>query len=173
MVKVFDVADDGHCTECTVQQSRSGRITFNRKELHLHHVHSGLCLLSPIDHRALQSPSITVSTFGFAPPLNAFVYPMPIFIGCMNEAGRLVDTGFDNVCAKHAHLISSRHLSGDCTASAIYDVPAIPFVVEDVMDTISDDEFNGEEEEDDEHSQDDDEEADDDDIDEDWTVVED
>ena len=49
----------------------------------------------------------------------------------------------------------------------------MPFVVEGVMDTISDDEFTGEEEEDDEHSQDDDEEADDDDIDEDWTVVED
>lgn len=137
---IVKIDDDARCHAVAVTQTKStGRIVCAKKQLHPHFRWSqhGLCILSPWDVRALQSPTTPVSPVALASPLNAYVYPSPLYVGRLDESGRLLKLSVEEFCELHDEL--SKTDTQPVETSAVYDVPAIPLAPEEAHDDASDD----------------------------------
>ena len=161
------VNNEGVCETVTIRQTKSA-ITCNRKRLHIHHIareHS-IVIMAIHEPHAMQCSTIPAFTFPMPPPLNAFVYPSPVYVAKIDTNGMLsaLDVReFIDTCAKLGALALNPE-----ETEAVYDVPAIPFdnVTDGNLDDPSDDEQINDDE-DDESEPDDDCDEDDD---EDWDV---
>jgi hypothetical protein len=121
--------------------------------------------MSPVDPRAMQNETTDILEFNLPPPLNAYVYPVPLYI-CKHESGSpasLSIAEFVELCSQLGELAQKTEVT-----EAVYDVPAIPFAntdfdeqyddeSEDELENDSEDEACTESDEDDEWEIDDEE----------------
>lgn len=160
------VDNDGICTPVTIRQTKA-TITCNRKRLHIHHIckDPAIAILTAYDPQALQCSSVAPFTFPIPPPLNAFVYPSPIYATMVDADGVLsaldVPT-FVSICEELGVLALKTE------SEAVYDVPATPFaddIIDETLDDASDDDHINDFEDDPETD-----EAEQDEEDDDWDV---
>ena len=89
------ITNEGECLPVQVRQTKKG-IFCNKKITFIHHriEEAELALISPVEPRELQRSSTPVFEFALPPPLNAYVYPTPLYIVKLNSASQLdIDTG--------------------------------------------------------------------------------
>ena len=184
LMQAIQIDAQGCCHPVSVRV-RGKSITCNRHQIHLHHIAENLAILSSKRPEELQSESVEISSFVMPPPLNAYIYPLPMYImkgkiepsiitprapSFANEANAV----FETLTIEDFHRIytelGTRALRSN-ESDAVYDVPAHPLTiaVEDALDDNSsdddaDDNGNSEEEDSDQMDDDEDWEIDEDDI---------
>ena len=181
-MQAVQIDANGCCTEVSVRV-RGQSITCNRHQIHVHHIAEGLAVLSSERPEELQSESVEVSSFVMPPPLNAYIYPTPVYImrgtielsaslrapSLAKEPNIQLTTLTVEEFQKVYSDLGTRALKSN-ESDAVYDVPAHPLTttVEDVLeDNSSDDDAeddNSEEEDSDQMDDDEDWEIDDDDV---------
>lgn len=155
------VLTDGVCSNVDIKKTSRG-FSLDRRTLHVHHKiqNPNIALASPFKVSALQSEKTPLFTFQLPPPLNAFIYPSPIYAIYLDEDENIVPIEahkFETMCVNLGALA----LVPPETA-AVYDVPAVPLNFgddENVDDEYDEDNIIDEDEE----SGDDDDDLDDDD----------
>ena len=156
----------GACANGTVRKSKD-KFTWSRRQLHVHHKvgEHGLIFLSPNTLESLQSPQTPVFDATFPPPLNAYVYPMPLIVARVDDADRLVDFDVETLSRLTADLWENRNNTVE--SSTVYDVPAVPLMVE-TEDFVEEDAESIEDEEEEEEAASDSDAGDDDLEEEEW-----
>ena len=154
-MQAVTITNTGECNPVAIKQTR-GRFSYEKKRLHLHYREKkhGLIVLSTNEPQLLQCESTPLFTFSLPPPLNAYVYPTPLFIGRVGAQEELVDlrpAEFVEICATMDAQASVKE-----ETVAVYDVPAVPFdsVVDDVEYPMSEEEEEEESDQDEEIDED-------------------
>ena len=162
------IDDAGECIAVSIKQNRTGAYLIDRKKMHLHHRDDaqGLILLSPHEPRSLQCDSTPLFECCLPPPLNAHVYPSPLYTARVDASGAPIDltpAEFVLLCESMDAKASEKE-----ETVAVYDVPAVPFdeIEADEVDYLSD----VEREEDNDESDDEDEDEDEDEEEDDWEL---
>lgn len=149
----------GQCTAVTVRV-RGRSVTCNRHQVHLHHLAEGLAVLSPKTPQELQSESTEVSAFVMPPPLNAYVYPLPLYImkGAIeapaSSRAREPNAVFGALTVEEFERVYNdlgRRALRSNESDAVYDVPAHPLTTafEEALDDESSDDEAREDDDDD------------------------
>ena len=155
------IDNEGECSPVIIRKTKTG-YACNRHSLHVHFTcnHTNVTVFSPVDPRAMQNLQTKIFTFTLPPPLDTHVYPERIYIGCVREK-QVIPISLDEFSDLYTKLSVMAQNTDE--TFAVYDVPAIPFSLDDQPnDEASDDDEPIEEEEPSE------EECDDDEDDEEW-----
>lgn len=149
-MQAIQIDATGHCTTAAVRV-RGKSITCNRHQIHLQHLAEGLAIFSSKMPQELQSDSIEMSSFVMPPPLNAYVYPLPMYImkGKIDPPASYralslatePNAVYTSLTIDEFHQIytdlGARALKSN-ESDAVYDVPAHPLTAA-MDDTIDDD----------------------------------
>lgn len=158
-------------TDSVTYSKKTKELTSNGKQLHIHYEHNEIAIASPVLWSDVSS-SDQISEFVFPPPLNALLYPNPVYIIRFDrQSETLLPLTFQQFSIMCERMISVSHNPRE--KIALYDVPAVPFA-SDANEASEDEEDDGddtseeyleEEEEDDQADEDDEEwEQEDDDL---------
>ncbi len=162
MIRAVEILSDGGCVSVDMKKNKAGSLTLGKKTMHTHHRTKDVMLMSPIDPRAMQNDACAIFQFQLPPPLNAHVYPSPLYvckISSDSDPTGLAIKEFIDLCDTLGKM--AQHTK---VAEAIYDVPAVPLTQAEVDETFDDES----EEDNDENSENDSCSASDDD--DDWEI---
>lgn len=167
----IQIHDDGTCSMVDIKKTAKG-FSLNRRALHVHHSIKtpSITLASTASVEQMRSNSIPVFSFQLPPPLNAYIYPNPIYAIRTTDGGAIEGmtvADFESICGNLGALA----LKPQETA-AVYDVPAVPLTFGEEEAFEEDDDFENEniddenesDNNDDEDEEDDDWQDEDDDI---------
>ena len=141
-LQLVEIQDDGVCVSVNGRCTTRGIPSIGRRALHLQYCSHGIALYSVVEPRALQSPTTAHFSFQLPPPLNAHVYPTPLYAVAVDEEERVSSLSLDHfkaLCDELGELALKPEM-----CETVYDVPAIPLTYDERDDA-------AEEQSDDEH----------------------
>ena len=123
------IHNDGTCSMADVKKTKAG-FSLNRRALHTHHSIQSprISLASPISVEQMRGSNTRIFSFQLPAPLNAYIYPDPIYAIRTTEDGTIEEMtikDFEGICQTLGALALKPH-----ETSAVYDVPAIPFTID-------------------------------------------
>lgn len=127
-MNAVSVGNDGTCCDVIINQTvKTKKISWSKKPLHLHFHDktSGVSIFSTNEPRSILGKCTAHCEFILPPPLNTFVYPLPVFALKMkdDEVMPLTVKEFNDVCSSMGQKACRSEESAE-----IYDVPAVPLM---------------------------------------------
>lgn len=136
-VAAVELCADGTCRDAKGGATR--RTVVNGSRVYTHYEDETLKLLSSVSIDAVQHERVEVYDHVLPPPLNKYIYPLPLY-AMRSDGGGMCTADFVERCARYAQQAEPQQLK-----QVVYDVIAAPMVDdEDDVGDESDDETSTE-----------------------------
>jgi len=116
----LELHQNGAFSKLKLRMNRTKTYYHGSKKLHTHYSDATIILASPISIDALQLPKVDVYSKILPPPLNKYIYPVPLY--AIQPDGEINETSFNELCA-----CLSQHAQPKLEILQFYDVPTNPF----------------------------------------------